>query len=247
MASQSSINQQNINLGFNMSWRLNHNLDFLQKIAEKVKGAEAKEKAAEIVSLYRERRIPQSRTAEKIIYELKEAEPNKQKFALKRAEKVLKKYRQELPITRRLKAKTDMKIAAGQPVRRRLREKTSVSKKKQIVGEKIVKLFRNRLTFRITEENAFRKNIKTIILEPTSVGSVPASSLDVFAARSYLIARRRIPKDAHFRIYASCSLEVEGAGKIPPITSKSFDSKELNKFLKILLIELRVPCKVMQL
>ena len=102
-----------------------------------------------------------------------------------------------------------MKIAAGLPVRRRLREKTSVAKKKTIVGEKIFKIFRNRLKFQISEETAFKKNVKTITLEPTSVGAVPASDLHVFVARSYLIARKRIPKDAHFGIYASCSLEIK--------------------------------------
>ena len=102
-------------------------------------------------------------------------------------------------------------------------------------------MFRNRLKFNITEERAFKNGAVAVILEPTSVGAVPASDLDVFTARSYLIARKRIPKDAHFKLYASCSLKIVNTGRVIHITSESYNihitsnsesSKELSKFFE---------------
>jgi hypothetical protein len=61
-----------------------------------------------------------------------------------------------------------------------------------------------------------------------------ATDLDAFVARSYVIARREIPKNAEFKLYASLTGTGYGYSigefKIN-ITTSTFSSKELNKFL----------------
>ena len=91
MTSKNSINQRNINLGFNMSWKIKLNLDLLKMTAAKIRGVEASEKASEIVDLYKNRKIPQYRTAKKILYELNDDLPRKQKLGLKHAKQLIKR------------------------------------------------------------------------------------------------------------------------------------------------------------
>ena len=156
MTSINSMNQINNNLGLNMSWKVKQNIDFLQRIASQAKGEEAYKLASDVVRLYKERKIAQSRTAEKVLYQLKR---EKSKLGIKHAKKLKIRYEEVKPITQRLRAKTNMKIATGQPLRR-LRQKTGVEKKKLILGEKIFKLFRNRLKFQVSEETAFEEERK---------------------------------------------------------------------------------------
>ena len=241
----------NKNLGLNMSKRVKGNAMSLRQYANQVNGAAYKD-ALSLVELYEARNIPQARTVKRLITEMLNENDKKQKLGVQHAAAAITKYTAkepiargaekpitkrlrtktnvretpttEKPITRRLTTKTNLKIT------RRLRAKTNVKQQKEVLGEKIFKLFRNRLKFKITEEKAFKSSAVSVILEPTSVGAVPASDLDVFAARSYLIARRRIPKDAHFEIYASCSLRINKTDRIIHITSEKFNSKNLNVF-----------------
>ena len=62
-----------------------------------------------------------------------------------------------------------------------------------------------------------------------------AKDLDAFVARSYVIARREIPRNAEFKIHASLTGtgydEFKGEYFNINITTTIFSSNELNKFL----------------
>ena len=74
-------------------------------------------------------------------------------------------------------------------------------------------MVRNTLTFKIVDkQEAFKDKVQQITLKPDRIGSARASDLDAFFARSYIIARREIPKKAEFMIYASCSGKADVAG-----------------------------------
>jgi len=218
-----------------MSKRVSDNAISLQEFAREANG-EASEKARDLIELYKKRHIMRETTVRRLIGEMVNGTERKQKLGLKHAKAAITKYDAkvpkvrgaEKPITRRLRAKTNMREEqqVEQPITRRMK------KQKQVLGEKIFKLFRNRLRFRITEEKAFKSGAVSVILEPISVGAVPASDLDVWAARSYLIAIKRIPKDAHFELYASCSLKINKTDRMIHITSEKFNSKNLSKFFE---------------
>ena len=57
-----------------------------------------------------------------------------------------------------------------------------------------------------------------------------ATDLDAFVAKSYIIARRKIPKDTEFKLYATLSVKDNNEQR-HLITTKTFTSKELNIFL----------------
>ena len=56
-----------------------------------------------------------------------------------------------------------------------------------------------------------------------------ATDLDAFVAKSYIIARRKIPKDTEFKLYATLSVKDNNEQR-HLITTKTFTSKELNNF-----------------
>ena len=149
MSLTSEKNSNNKNLGLNMSKRVKDNSVILHQLASEVKG-DAVEYASDLVELYKKRQITQARTVKRLVAELQNTNEKKQKLGIKHAKQAIGKYAVDKPITRRLRKKTNMKEKETneQPITRRLRQKTNVKTTKTVLGEKIVKLFRNRLKFK---------------------------------------------------------------------------------------------------
>ena len=55
----------------------------------------------------------------------------------------------------------------------------------------------------VDKQETFKNKVKQITVKPSFIGSSMATDLDAFVARSYVIARREIPKNAEFKLYAS--------------------------------------------
>ena len=124
------------------------------------------------------------------------------------------------------------KHKANEPLNKRLTQKKEIKNK---AASKIIKLYRNSLKFEIVDrQEAFKNKVKQITVKPSFIGSSMATDLDAFVARSYVIARREIPKNEEFKLYASLTGTGYGYSigefKIN-ITTSTFNSKELNKFL----------------
>jgi hypothetical protein len=47
----------------------------------------------------------------------------------------------------------------------------------------------------------------SITIEPKTVGSAMSTDVAAFIARSYLMARKQIPKNANFQLWASCEFD----------------------------------------
>ena len=138
-----------------------------------------------------------------------------------RANELISKYATIEPITTRLRQKTTQRI--------QFKEEVKAIKNKAIA--KIQNLFRNTSKFKVSEEQAFKSKVMHIVLEPTRTGSTTAADIEAYIARSFIIAKKRIPKESHFKIYAICELDLQN-GESLHAKSETFDSKELNKFFK---------------
>ena len=101
-------------------------------------------------------------------------------------------------------------------------------------SKKIIRLYGNTLTFKVVDrQEAFKDKVKQITLVPDRIGSAMASDIDAFFARSYIIARREIPRNAIFMIHASCvgvAIDKHGDNYKFNVTTRKFSSEELNKF-----------------
>ena len=89
------------------------------------------------------------------------------------------------------------KHQGNEPLNKRLTQKKEIKNK---AASKIIKLYRNSLKFEIVDrQEAFKNKVKQITVKPSFIGSSMATDLDAFVARSYVIARREIPKNAEFK------------------------------------------------
>ena len=71
---------------------------------------------------------------------------------------------------------------------------------------KIQKIVRGTVKFETKVlEKAFKGNVLTISVTPTTLGSAMATDVEGFVARAYLLARRYIPRNAVFRVWGTCS------------------------------------------
>lgn len=111
-------------------------------------------------------------------------------------------------------------------------------------SNKIIKQIRNNKFAAFEKEHAFKENVLKNVVAPKQVGPAMASDIDVIMARSYTVARRQIPRNKHFMIYASCSAkmlhnESESDESKFNITSRKFISDSLNAFLNDLLDKIK--------
>ena len=208
--------EKNKNLMYNNMTKLREsNFKYLLSIARKAKG-EATVKVNKILTLYNQSKISQVQTAENIIKKLINTNTEKEeKKVLKQYDKLINKYQ------------------ANEPLNKRLVEKKQVKNKQ---ANKIIKLYRNTLKFKVVnKQQAFKNKLEQITIKPTIIGSAMAKDLDAFVARSYVIARREIPRNAEFKIHASLTGtgydEFKGEYFNINITTRIFSSDELNKFL----------------
>ena len=103
---------------------------------------------------------------------------------------------------------------------------------------KLLNFYRNTLNFKVVnKQQAFKNKIEQITIKPTIIGSAMAKDLDAFVARSYVIARREIPRNAEFKMHASLTGtgydEFEGEHFNINITTTILSSKDLNNSLTV--------------
>ena len=98
--------KNNKNLYYNMNKNIERNFKRLSSKVNKISNSISKGLGKEILGLYESRKLSQFHGAEKIIDELK----NNNIMAIHKANILISKYEPEKPITRRLRAKRNMKV-----------------------------------------------------------------------------------------------------------------------------------------
>jgi hypothetical protein len=92
--------------------------------------------------------------------------------------------------------------------------------KPTLSSKKIGKLARRTTLFNITEkETAFKGNVKSVIIKSKYIGNSKAEDIRAFVAASYLKARREIPRDATFKIWAGVKFKVYEEEKVDKMVS----------------------------
>ena len=200
------------NLSYNSMSKIRiKNTKYLNTLGRNARG-DAVEKVNEVIKLYRESKVSQISTAENMIIDLIYNKKNQrqQKATTKKYEKFITKHQANAPLNKQITQKKEIKNKSA---------------------SKIIKLYRNGLKFEIVDiQVAFKDKVKEITVKPSFIGSAMATDLDAFVAKSYIIARRKIPKDTEFKLYATLSVKDNNEQR-HLITTKTFTSKELNKFL----------------
>jgi hypothetical protein len=75
----------------------------------------------------------------------------------------------------------------------------------------------------------------SITIEPKTVGSAMSTDVAAFIARSYLMARKQIPKNANFQLWASCEFDsmdtrTDYGSDSRTVTTTKYDNNNLGKF-----------------
>ena len=111
--------------------------------------------------------------------------------------------------------------------------------KPTLASRRIGKFVRRTVVWNVIDnKEAFIKKVRQITLKPQTIGNAQAQDILSLLASSYLKARRLIPRDATFRIWASCEFDAidpalgDGGMFHVTKTSTSFDSNQMDKFFK---------------
>ena len=103
-------------------------------------------------------------------------------------------------------------------------------------ASKIQKMARGVIKFETTIlEKAMKTNVLRIGVAPTTVGSAMATQVEAFVARAYLMARRQLPKNAVFKLWATCNFLYDTPteyNKEMNKKTKTHDSDKINEFYK---------------
>jgi hypothetical protein len=108
-------------------------------------------------------------------------------------------------------------------------------KEKRITAaNKIQKVTRNKVVFEVTTiSKAFKGNVISLLFTSKTIGSAMATDIDAFAARAYLMARRKIPRNSEFKIWASVTFDWISAFGDQAVINKStttHSSKNIDRF-----------------
>ena len=206
-----------------MNKNISKNSDFLKRLGRKATG-EAPVKVNKIIELYNARKIAQIQTAENVIMKLISKDPKDQKKGFKQAEKIIEKYKEVEPLSHRLREKTTIR-------------KEHKRQQRTVAASKIQKLVKGKISFEVvSKEQAFKDKVINVKVKSKQIGSAVAYDIEAFIAKAFLVARKQIPKDAKFMIWASCKFRLlHGAHDSEvmktPHTGKH-DSTHLSKFLE---------------
>jgi len=131
------------------------------------------------------------------------------------------------------------------PLKERLEEKNKVKINKirmENSSAKIGQFIRRNVRFEQTrKQTAFKNNVISLTIKPSKLGSALTTDIPAFVARSYLQARKQIPRNIAFQLWASCEYEyldhsTNEIVKIKPVTTKKYTitttNNELQKFFK---------------
>ena len=111
--------------------------------------------------------------------------------------------------------------------------------KPTLASRKIDKFVRRTVVWNVIDKKvAFKRKVQRTTVTPKTIGNAQAQDVLALIASSYLKARRLIPRDATFRIWASCEFDAvdelldEGGIFHVAKTSTSFDSNDMDKLFK---------------
>jgi hypothetical protein len=209
-----------------MTKNIKYDIKHLKFISRNANGEDVKQKINTIIELYATRKISQVQTASNNIMNLLTTTTVKKKETVnKKYEKLIEKYQ------------------AVETLSNRLRQKTTVrneKKEKQITAaSKIQKVTRNKVVFEVEEiAKAFKGKVINLSVRSKTIGSAIATDIDALAARAYLMARRKAPKESEFKVWGSVSFDwisLEGETSFITKSTVSYDSKNINKFFKNLI------------
>jgi DNA-binding ferritin-like protein len=178
-----------------MTKNIKYNIKHLKFISRNANGEDVKQKINTIIELYATRKISQVQTASNNIMNLLTTTTVKKKETVnKKYEKLIEKYQ------------------AVETLSNRLRQKTTVrneKKEKQITAaSKIQKVTRNKVVFEVEEiAKAFKGKVINLSVRSKTIGSAIATDIDALAARAYLMARRKAPKESEFKVWGSVSFD----------------------------------------
>ena len=117
--------------------------------------------------------------------------------------------------------------------------------KKAAAATKIGRAIRGNVTFAVTRKTAFRDGAVELIVKPLTVGSALSTDIPAFVARSYLVARKQIPRNASFTVFASCRYDYRtqegGVLNMHPVATPKYESNKLREFFTDLVK--RIECE----
>jgi hypothetical protein len=179
-----------------MSKAIIGNISYLKRLSQVITAGESKDRVDTLISLYTSRKITQSSTVENVIVAYIKSTNAKQRVAVhKKNDKIMDKYKDAKPISARLSDRKGEKIV-------------KVAKNKS--ANKIQKLFRGTIKFKSKiVARAHQDKVLTVEVKSASIGSAVSYDVIAFLAKAYLNARKYIPKDAVFQIWASCNFDFE--------------------------------------
>ena len=182
------------------------NTKYLQTFVRKA-GASMRPMIGEIIQLYSDNEIAQLLTAENMIRKVMGQTVNLRGKSQKTYDEVFKKQGA---------IRTDTTKAAA--------------------AAKIGRAIRGNVTFGVTRRTAFKNQTVSVVVKALTVGSALSTDITAFVARSYLAARKEIPRNANFKIWASCRYDYQTEdGEVQhklPVTMTKYTNKELPKFFK---------------
>jgi len=134
-----------------------------------------------------------------------------------KSDAIMEKYKEAQTLSERLATKKAGKEA--------LAGRTTAASKIQRTVRGIVK-FETRVL-----EKSMKHNVLRIGVVSTTVGSAMATQVEAFVARAYLMARRQLPKNAVFKLWASCNFLYDTPTEYNKEMNKktgTYDSDKLN-------------------
>ena len=130
-----------------------------------------------------------------------------------------------------------------QPLKQRLEDTQQLkieTLRRSKASSQIGKFVRNNTKFKIArKQTAFKDNVISLTIKPAATGSAISTDIIAFIGRSYLLARKQIPRNSTFQIWASCEFEFYDYDKgelvkVNPVTTKKYTitptNGELAKF-----------------
>ena len=113
---------------------------------------------------------------------------------------------------------------------------SEVKAKKKTAATKLQNMFNNAVLLKPTKkETAFNDKVIDVVIQPKIIGSVAATDLYTIIMKSFLTARKQIPKDVKFSFYSNIRFTSNKGGDDFGAASGSFENTQtalwLSKFM----------------
>ena len=154
-----------------------------------------------MIELYRLRKIYGINTLKK---EIDKSLSLKRKEAIKQNNDTFIKYTKP----RKAKQKDQTKQDKIEKLLEQIETLNPRNTKRTKAASRIGIFFRNTTKFKMSSNAAFKDNVLKIMIQPFKTGTAMTTDITAYIARSYLLARKQIPRNATFKLNASCEFEI---------------------------------------